>query len=371
MEVSLPEEVTVNATTHTPLPRLRRRPRGQSLILVALSLIVLMGFAGIAIDVGAMMLTRNELQNAADAAALAGAGALYQKNVCPAPPASCYDNLPNWTRGHDSATNAVKPTFGNKVTHVALDSSVVTWGYWNLTGTPAGMQSPTKSPLVTGDAAAIKVRIVKSPGQNNGSLSLFLAPLMGINTQPMQASAVAVVAYPSSIAPHESFPTAINNCMYTLFWDFATNQPKIDSLTGQPYVFRIGSSYHYGACDSGQWTSMFTDANDVPTVRDLIQNGNPTPVAIGDSIWIQPGTKNSLYNDVIVPSTTLLPVVQDVSSSTHAKAMVMGFGPFMITASVGGSQKYIEGHFVAAYEIPIATGGGPSFGAYVPPQLVQ
>jgi hypothetical protein len=362
----------VNATP-TPLPtrRARLRPRGQSLVLVAVSLIMLMGFAGIAIDVGAMMLTRNELQNAADAAALAGAGALYQKNVCPAPPASCYDSAPNWTRGRDTTINAVKPAFGNKVTHVALDSSVVTWGWWNLTGTPAGMQSPAKSPTVTGDAAAVRVRIVKSTGQNSGPLRLFLAPLMGVNTQPMQASAVAVVSYPSSIAPHESFPTAINNCMYGLFWDFTTNSPKIDPLTGLPFVFRIGSSYHYGACDSGQWTSMFTDANDVPTVRDLIINGNPTPVAIGDSIWIQPGTKNSLYNDVIVPSTTLLPVVQDVSSSTHAKAMVMGFGPFMITASVGGASKYIEGHFVAGYEIPIATGGGPAYGAYVPPILAQ
>ena len=111
---------------------------------------------------------------------------------------------------------------------------------------------------------------------------------------------------------------------------------------------------------------MFTDANDVPTVRDLIANGNPTAVSIGDSIWIQPGTKNSLYNDVIVPSTALLPVVQDVSSSTHAKAMVLGFGPFMITASVGGSSKYIEGHFVAGYQVPIAAGGGPAYGAFIP-----
>ncbi len=116
---------------------------------------------------------------------------------------------------------------------------------------------------------------------------------------------------------------------------------------------------------------MFTDANDVPTVRDLIANGNPTAVSIGDSIWIQPGTKNSLYNDVIVPSTALLPVVQDVSSSTHAKAMVLGFGPFMITASVGGSSKYIEGHFVAGYQVPIAAGGGPAYGAYIPPTLAQ
>ena len=211
------EEVTVNAT---PLLRSCRRPRGQSLILVALCLIVLMGFAGIAIDVGAMMLTRNELQNGADAAALAGAGALYQKNTCPAPPASCYDALPNWTRGHDSAANAVR---FNKVTHVALDSGVVTMGYWNVTGTPAGMQSQTKSPLVTGDAAAIRVRIVKSAGQNSGPLAMFLAPLVGVSSQSMQASAVAVVAFPSAIAPHEKLSDGHQQLhVPPPFWDFST-----------------------------------------------------------------------------------------------------------------------------------------------------
>ena len=109
----------------------------------------------------------------------------------------------------------------------------------------------------------------------------------------------------------------------------------------------------------------------MPTVRDLIANGNPTALSIGQTIWIQPGTKNSLYNDVIVPSVALLPVVQDVSSSTHALTPIMGFGPFHIIASVGGSDKYIEGYFDGDYEVPVATGGGPFYGAVVPPTLAQ
>ena len=342
-------------------PRMERR--GQALITIALALVALMGFAGLAIDVGMMMVARNELQNGADASASPGPWPVYKDN------AGVIGPTPNWTRATDSATKAI--TF-NKVNKAALATGTVTTGYWNLTGTPSGMQSKTKSPLVTGDAAAVSVQIRKAPGQNGGyEVALFLAPLLGITSEGMKASAVGVVSYPSSVGPHETFPTAINFCMYQAFWDFTTNQPKLDPLAGQPYVFRIGSSYHYGACDSGQWTSMFTDNNDVPTVRDLIDNGNPTAVKIGDQIWIQPGTKTSLYNDVIVPSTALLPVVQDVASSTHALATVLGFGPFMITASVGGSGKYIEGHFVAGYQVPSATGGGPAFGAYVPPTLAQ
>jgi Flp pilus assembly protein TadG len=51
----------------------RQKRRGVVLVLAALTMIVVMGFAAFAIDVGFMVLTRDEMQNAADAAALAGA----------------------------------------------------------------------------------------------------------------------------------------------------------------------------------------------------------------------------------------------------------------------------------------------------------
>ena len=44
--------------------------------LAAIGLLSLLGFAALAIDVGYLFVVRNELQNAADAAALAGAGHL-------------------------------------------------------------------------------------------------------------------------------------------------------------------------------------------------------------------------------------------------------------------------------------------------------
>lgn len=54
--------------------------RGATILIIAITLPVLLGFAALAVDVGYMYATRNELQNAADAAALAGAtqlGAIY------------------------------------------------------------------------------------------------------------------------------------------------------------------------------------------------------------------------------------------------------------------------------------------------------
>ncbi|KJS29826.1 MAG: hypothetical protein VR64_18600 [Desulfatitalea sp. BRH_c12] len=53
-----------------------RNNRGVSAIIVAICITMLIGFVALAVDVGYLYATRNELQNVADAAALAGAGYL-------------------------------------------------------------------------------------------------------------------------------------------------------------------------------------------------------------------------------------------------------------------------------------------------------
>src|SRR3989339_19293 len=54
--------------------------KGVVMILVAVAIFVIIGFAALAIDVGHLFIVRNELKNAADAGALAGARILYINN---------------------------------------------------------------------------------------------------------------------------------------------------------------------------------------------------------------------------------------------------------------------------------------------------
>ena len=64
----------------------RREQRGTVAIIVALSALVLFGFAGIAIDVGRLYVNKTELQTAADACALAASAELTcdpGAGVCP------------------------------------------------------------------------------------------------------------------------------------------------------------------------------------------------------------------------------------------------------------------------------------------------
>jgi Flp pilus assembly protein TadG len=63
------------------MPRSRRTERGQVLVMFALGLVVLLGIAGIAIDLGRMMAERRHLQTAADAGALAGCQSLISGSV--------------------------------------------------------------------------------------------------------------------------------------------------------------------------------------------------------------------------------------------------------------------------------------------------
>jgi hypothetical protein len=331
---------------------------------MAVSLVAILGFVGLAIDVGMLMLARNELQNAADAAALAGVGAMYKNQL------GTYDPQPNWLRARDSATAAV--TY-NKAMKQALVTSTVTWGWWNISGTPAGMQPTTKSPLVTHDAAAVRVQIKKAPGINGGPISLFLAPMVGVQSEGIQASAVAVVSYPGSVSEGELYPTAMSGCLFRTYWDAVSNTPKLDPNTGAPYEFRIGSSYHYGDCESGQWTSFNLGTQSAADMKGLIRNGNGGPLAIGDTIFVQDGTETSGYvesiKDGLIGTDILVPVTESLQGGTWQQ--IIGFGAFHIDNIVGGSGKYIEGHFVAGLIVPIAGPGGPSWGALIPPTLVQ
>ena len=65
---------------------LRRDERGASLMLVAVSMVALLGFSALAIDVGVLYEAKAQAQNAADSGALAGAGALILTPTDPAPP---------------------------------------------------------------------------------------------------------------------------------------------------------------------------------------------------------------------------------------------------------------------------------------------
>lgn len=335
------------------------RTRGAVAVMTPLLMILMLSFAGLAIDVARLLIVRNELQNAADAAALAGAGGLFN-------PASA---TPDWGNGVTQARGTLTQN-GTEGVRLA-DAEALQAGYWDLSRAK-GLQSQGITPGAN-DAAAVLVTISRSAGNNNGPVGMMLAQLFGVLSEPARATAVAVIAPPGGVLPGAiALPFALSSCLYSQFFD-----PK----TGQPYStsFFIGSSYHYGPCESGQWTSFLASSNSDSDTKNLIDGTTPSPALnIGDQIWIQNGTKTNLFNEVnskLANTTVLIPVVSDPSNNGFAQnggvqMPIVAFAAFYIESASGGSTKGIKGHFVANYKVTGSSGGvGPYYGAYVPPRL--
>ena len=105
--------------------RMTRRPRnerGATAVLVGIILVPLVGFLAIALDVGALYVERGQLQNGADAAALAIAQECAEDGVCNAPNslASTFSD----SNANDGAANNLVPSFPTSHTVVVSTSTL-------------------------------------------------------------------------------------------------------------------------------------------------------------------------------------------------------------------------------------------------------
>lgn len=362
------------------------------LVLVAGLIIVLTGFAVLAVDVGRIFIVRNELQNVADAAALAGANCLTRTSLGGSA-TECTSTIGtslNWTRASAKAESELgsNSADNNPVATSGMGHTIEV-GYWNLlSNAPSGGSFSTVfSPLSVNDKPAVRVTVRKGAGMNGGPITMLTARMFGGAHVPLQAQAVAVISSPGTVPPASVVPQVINKCMYDRFWNSATGTPVIYtgspadpyglSTVGQPWVVRIGSAYHYDTCQSGQWTSFDQDVNSQSAIGELIENGNPVALGIGDLTWIEPGTKTASYFDLddkypTPPGAEVTVLVVDRADlSNKGEAPIVAFAGFRITDVQGGSGKYIQGHFIPSFVTPGAGGIGPFYGTYTPPRLAH
>jgi Flp pilus assembly protein TadG len=146
--------------------RRSNRCRGIALVWAALLMLMLVAFLGIAIDLAYGFVVANELQNAADAAALAGA-----------------DEAPfDSTQAVTDATNtaAANSAAGSKVTLAASD--VVVGNYNSQTATFTAAGTPTN---------AVQVTARRTSTSPNGSLGLLFGPIFGVNTVDVSRKSIA------------------------------------------------------------------------------------------------------------------------------------------------------------------------------------
>lgn len=354
--------------------------RGAIAVMAGLLLFVLLGFGAFAVDFAYAYVVKNEIQNAADSAALNGAACVVKNPSC-GNTSLADDAL--WKFGEDRAAAFVDD---NKAEAVALQAGTTEAGYWNVSSQTfkrmlAG-ENYTPSPS---EYRAVRVVISKAGNANGGGAQSFLSRIFGVSEIPLNAQAVAIVAGPSQALPGGAFPVVISKCMYDQYWDSANNRPEpatstsnpsgdssLDQTIGQPWRFNAISSYHAPNCWSGQWTSFTDPNNDVPTIRNLIENGNQSAVGIDTSVWLQPGTKAALYKDVNDCSASgdksceyKNVLVVDDTDATHSFSKVVGVACVRILGADGGKTKSITMQMVAdETKCPeqAVSGGGPLYG---------
>lgn len=337
---------------------------GATAIYVAIMLFAFIGIAALAIDIGHLAVVRNQLQNAADAAALDGARMLYGGPVDfrGAPPA------PNWAAAQLEVISNAPSNWANGS---LLTSYSATTGYWNLSHVPNGLRGVAITPGPM-DAAAVQVTVTKDGGENGGPVLNWFAQLAGVASTSISATATAVAAFPRAVYKG-LFPLVVSNTI------------NFNNYNNPASTITIGDSYaNYPASYiAGEWTTFNQNANDTNTMDNLLNGGNPTPISIGDNTWIESGVHNAVYNcaqgkgaqvcaNDYVGQTVVLPIVSAAlrASPNPYSAPIVGFIGFHIAAVSNGSKPYIRGYFLGDV---FADGdpGGSYTGTVTPAVLVK
>lgn len=160
----------------------RTRQRGAVAIIVAITLPVLIGFAGLALDLGRMYIEKTELQNASDACALAASRELTCDPAAGACAASFLINAENsgLTVAHRNRVDFQ----GNAIGNAQLSADDIKF---------STTFAPNSSYLSRAAGANPASRFVMCTAQQTGIIPWFMQ-VLGIGNQTVSAQAVATLA---------------------------------------------------------------------------------------------------------------------------------------------------------------------------------
>jgi len=268
-----------------------RDERGSVMVIAALAMTALILFAALAIDVGVVWSSRTQSQNADDAAALAAASKMI-KQV-----------------GTDPATVELGDAIAEGKTYAADNSTVsnpsvtvrdqdFTFGYWDLQSrTLDTSKSLTNPDLVTG----VRVNVLMDGAVNDRSPT-FLSGLIGRFGFDVQNTATAYLGFQGSFGEGEfDLPVAIDSCDLSTdgcgsdYCATIASPPNPCPLKypqtgdGDVTCLEFSSTPEQNAC----WTVFDGENPSVnnPDLDDIVNNGNPDDVEVGDDVFLDNGDK--------------------------------------------------------------------------------
>jgi hypothetical protein len=278
------------------LARFLEERQGAAGIMTALLIIVFVAILAIVIDLGHLHGVRNELQNAADASALAGARALFQMENYPVVVAP---DPPLCSVGITKAQEALQANVSD-MANLTLSNMEVTLGWWDWANN--GPFTPMTTCKLD-EVNAVRVQAKRTDGGGVGPVAMTLAVVFGWDTAAVGATSVAAVGY------------MIKNCtvapiaLCANYYDMLTNNSgeyfaaTFRSGTNKPDM--LDEAYWDNPCDLGNPPAKW--------LRDWIDGKIEPPCYEYDCVYCNTGEKSSVVRGSLKPK---LAEMQSNSSGT-------------------------------------------------------
>jgi hypothetical protein len=258
--------------------------RGAIAIMVALLSLIFVGVAALAVDIGHLLVVRNELQNAADAACLAGARFLYFDHGDRVSPEA------NETAYHAALANKSerRPVEAYWYGGNAGDVERGHWSFATRSFTPSDNEDPVPLWDVSQEELdanpdfinAIRVRTRRE----DTPAASFFARIFGYEDFSAAAEAVAYLGYAGTLGPDEvDQPMAV--C-------------KGSVLIDERYSCTMGRMMSLGELVANQETGGWTDFNQDPGAQEpnplevaslVTRAENPDPILLGRPMAVSGG----------------------------------------------------------------------------------
>jgi hypothetical protein len=267
-----------------------RESCGSASVMFGILMFVFIGLLAFVIDLAHVQNVKNELQNAADAAALAGARALMPYTGVGKPPWDISDPPPCEV-ARDAAMGTMDPSFvnyvdmGPKQRKITIDPNEVITGYWDYKPMEAS-SGKFSGPSCNSSTNAVKVTARMRGDLSQGSVTMTLAQIFGVSTVNPSATAIAAVGYLTTLPKNSAGGfLALDHDYLSKAYEFWKQNPN------QPFYFILGPSggqQSYQYADNGSWAlpEGYNGANDINT---FITDGTQTAVETNDSVNLNNG----------------------------------------------------------------------------------
>lgn len=271
-----------------------KNQRGVSAILIAILMIIFLGFAALALDMGHIFVAQNELQNAADAGALAGARFLYNDD-------GTLVNVGANQIAYDAAVNNISENVPVEVNWSGGNTGDVERGHWSFTSgefTPnastvaVSLSGASEDDLDTNSNFINAVRVITR--REATPISAIFARIFGFDSFQHTATAVAYIGFAGTLAPGD-VDAPISICQQTV-----TDNPSATECEPSTYSdCNIGYMLSDGQeKNTAAWTnfSQPCDTADTEDLRDLLTctEGNPNEISLGSSMGATNGVNKAV-----------------------------------------------------------------------------